>query len=106
MVQRSPVRFAHRLLRRGRRGANDSLFNVMLMVRVADQLAQLENFEEELPLRERILEFCKRQPTATLSIYPQGFFGDHPELANIGSEFYLYRCHLALGHYQAPTQIC
>jgi hypothetical protein len=73
----------------------------MLMVRVANQLAQLENFEEELPLRERILEFCKRQPTATLPIYPDGFFADHPELAIIGSEFYLYRCHLGLGHYQA-----
>jgi len=98
-----PVRLAHRLLRRGAGGANDSLVNVMLMVKAANQLSRLENFEEELPLRSRIFEFCKRQPTKPLPIYQGGggFFSDHPELAFIGSEFYLYKCFAALGRDQA-----
>lgn len=101
----SPVRVAHRLLRRGRAGSKDSLFNVMLMARVADELRQLENYEEELPLRERILEFCDRQYPAPVPIYTQGFFEDHPELAVVGSKFYLYTCLVALGQYQAADTL-
>jgi tetratricopeptide (TPR) repeat protein len=104
-VRVSPVRMAHRLLRRGRAGDKDSLFNVMLMVRVADELAQLENYGEELPLRERTFEFCDRQYPAPVPIYSQGFFADHPELAVVGSKFFLFKCRLALGQYQAADTL-